>query len=299
MSYQLESGEVPAEGIRRIAREQLGKALCEIEKIAGARAAPAVHATRKHIKKVRALLRLICDEIGEEIFAEENRRLRDVARSLSGARDAQVQLSVLAKLREQARQKKSAFRRTTAALQREIEMASTDLNAEQKAAATTLQWIGDRLEGWPLDDLDLEILCCALKRFYRRGRRGLSCAKSHPTAENFHSWRKRVKDIRYQALLLRNLNPTVMCQLADAADTLGQQLGDLHDLAFFRSRLETKIEFPESERALLLGLICAHERAMEEAALDLGARFFAEKPKSFEKRLLHYAKEWPARDGQL
>jgi hypothetical protein len=38
---------------------------------------------------------------------------------------------------------------------------------------------------------------------------------------------------------------------------------------------------------------------MEEAALDLGARFFAEKPKSFEKRLLRYAKDWPARDGQL
>jgi CHAD domain-containing protein len=299
MSYQLESGEVPAEGIRRIAREQLGKALCEIEKIAGARAAPAVHATRKHIKRVRALLRLICDEIGEEIFAEENRRLRDVARSLSGARDAQVQFNVLEKLCEDARQRKSAFRRTAATLRHEIASASTDLSAEQKPAETTLQWIDDRLEGWPLDDLDLETLCCALERFYGRGRKGLARAKSRPTAKNFHSWRKRVKDVWYQALLLRNLNPIVMCQLADAADLLGRQLGDLHDLAFFRSRLETKEEFPEAERALLLGLICAHERAMEEAALDLGARFFAEKPKAFAQRLLRYAKEWPARYGQL
>ena len=296
MSYRLESNENPAGGIRRIAREQLGKALCEIEKVATAKSGPAVHATRKHIKKVRALLRLVCDEIGEEIFAEENRRLRDVARLLSGARDAQVQLNVLEKLREDARQKKSAFRRTAATLRHEIARASTDLSAEQKVAETTLQWIGDRLEGWPMDDLDLESLCCALERFYRRGRKALARAETHPSAENFHTVRKRVKDLWYQALLLRNLDPTVMCQLADAADLLGRQLGDLHDLAFFRSRLKTKEEFPEAERAFLLGLICARERAMEKAALDLGARFFVEKPKAFAKRLLRHAKEWPARD---
>ena len=295
----MERCEVPAAGIRRIAREQLSKALGEIEKISTAESGPAVHDTRKHIKKVRALLRLICDEIGEEIFAEENRRLRDVARSFSGARDAQVQLNVLERLREQAGQEKKAFRRTAALLQREIDAVSSDLSAEQEIAEKTLQWIADRIEGWPLDNLSAEVLCCALKRFYRRGDKGRRCAESDPTAENFHSWRKRVKDIRYQAQLLQNLHPTVMCALADAASALGRELGELHDLAFFRARLEGGEKFPEAERAILLGLICARERATEETALDLGARFFAEKSKAFEERLLRYAKEWPARDGKL
>lgn len=295
MSYRLESDEMPADGIRRIAREQLEKALCEIEQLSTAKAAVAVHATRRHIKKVRALLRLVCDEIAEEIFEEENRRLRDVAQSLSGARDAQAQLNVLEKLRERAGQKKSAFRTTAATLKSEISALSRNLSAEEEAAETTLQWISDRIEGWPLDNRSAENLCRALKRFYRRGRKGLRCVESDPTAENFHSWRKRVKDVWYQSLLLQNLHPAVMCELANGAQTLGRQLGDLHDLAFFRSRLAGAAEFPESERTALLGLICAREGELQEIALDLGARFFAEQPKAFEKRLLRYAKEWPAR----
>lgn len=290
MSYQLEREETPAAGIRRIAREQLAKALVEIEKISEAKARAAVRETRKRIKKVRALLRLICDELGEQIFDEENNRLRDVGRSLSAARDAQVQLNVLEKLRQRAGQSKSAFRKTTAVLRREIAAATTDLSAKQASAKDTLLQIGDRLEGWPLDHLNLENLCGAQKRFYRRGRKGLRCAESEPTPENFHAWRKRVKDIWYQARLLQGLNSVVLCEIAEAAKLLGQQLGELHDLAFLREKLAGASTFPESETKVLLGLLCARESELEEMALDLGARFFAEKPKAFKGRLLRYAR---------
>ncbi|MBA3962662.1 MAG: CHAD domain-containing protein [Chthoniobacterales bacterium] len=294
MSYQLEPGEIPSEGVRRIAREQLQKSLEEISKLQTAKTAKSVHSARKHIKKIRALLRLICDQMGEEIFAEENRRLRDIGQSLSGARDAAVQLQVLRKLRERASQPKAAFRLTTALLRREIAAASHDLGAEQQAARTTLQAISDRIEGWPLDGLTAENLSCALHRFYRRGRRALRLAEKDPTAENFHRWRKRVKDVWYQALLLQPLQLIVLDELAAGAKTLGRHLGELHDLAFFRARLETTETLPEPERALLLGLICARESELQEIVLDLGARFFAEKPKDFAKRLLRYAKKWPA-----
>lgn len=63
------------------------------------------------------------------------------------ARDAQVQLNVLGKLREQTGQTKTALRKTAADLEREA-AAATDLSAEAEAAATTLQWIGDRIDGW-------------------------------------------------------------------------------------------------------------------------------------------------------
>jgi len=46
---------------------------------------------------------------------------------------------------------------------------------------------------------------------------------------------------------------------------------------------------------VLLGLICTREPKLEQIALDLGARFFAEKPLAFERRLLRYAREWPTR----
>lgn len=293
MGYQLERDETPAAGMRRIAREQLEKALGEIEKLSSAQASAAVHATRKHIKKVRALLRLICDEIGEDIFVEENSRLREVARVLSGARDAQAQRDVLEKLRKQTGQSKRTFRKTTAALSREIVASSTNLGAGQAAATTALLQMTDRIEGWPLGDLTLKHLGSAMQRFYRRGRKSLRRAETRPTPENLHAWRKRVKDIWYQARLLQNLNPVVLLSLADAAKNLGRRLGDLHDLAFLRERLASASGLPPNETSVLLGLICARESELQEITLDLGARFFAEKPKAFAERLLRYAEAFP------
>ena len=47
------------------------------------------------------------------------------------------------------------------------------------------------------------------------------------------------------------------------------------------------------------GSSVAREIELEEVVLDLGARFFAEKPGAFERRLLRYAREWPAHAGAL
>jgi hypothetical protein len=72
-------------------------------------------------------------------------------------------------------------------------------------------------------------------------------------------------------------------------------LGDLHDLALFRNRLEAEEGCRDNERIVLLGLISTCKSELEQIALDLGARFFAEKPLAFERRLLRYAREWPTR----
>ena len=55
----------------------------------------------------------------------------------------------------------------------------------------------------------------------------LGCVGADPVAENFNSWRKRVKDLSYQLLVLSDLNRTVVCEIAEAARTLSRQLGDL------------------------------------------------------------------------
>ncbi len=295
MSYCLRKDEPIAPGIRRIAREQLEGARLRIRQITAGKEAAAVHATRKHIKKIRALLRLIREEIGEEIFEEENRRLRDVAGAFSGLRDACVQLQLLERLRRQAHLENALFSKTRIALEKEMEAHTDRFGPRQREGETTLQQICDRLEGWPLDDLGMDDLCCAVRRSYRLGRKGLRSAGAESNIENFHSWRKKVKEVWYQARILQCLNPAVMREMADAAKTLGQELGDLHDLAFFRNRLEAGDSSCDDERIVLLGLICRRAPELEQIALDLGARFFAEKPLAFERRLLRYAREWPAR----
>jgi CHAD domain-containing protein len=295
MSYCLQTDEPVASGIRRIAREQLAGALCQISQVTDGKEAAAVHTTRKHIKKIRALLRLIRQEIGQEIFQEEDQRARGVARAFSGSRDARVQLQLLEKLRRQTYLDSAGFSKTSSALEKEMAAHTDRFGPRRREARTTLQETCDRLEGWPLDELGMDDLCCALQRSYRRGRKGLRRAGAESTAENFHSLRKRVKEVWYQTRILQCLNPAVMCAMADAAKTLGQELGDLHDLALFRNRLEAEEGGRDDERIVLLGLICTRESELEQIALDLGARFFAEKPLAFERRLLRYARKWTTR----
>ncbi len=285
MSYRLKKDEPLAPGIRRFAREQLEQAIGEIRALAHADEGAAVLATRKHIKRTRALLRLVRRELGRGIFKGENRRLSGVARSFAGSRDARVQLQVLEKLRQDAAQERGAFPETTAALLREIAQHAEAFGSRRDEAGSALQQVCDRLEGWPLDDLATGDLSRALKRTYRRGRKGLRNVLAEPGTENFHSWRKRVKDLYYQAQLLRDLHPGLR-ETAAGAKALSRQLGQLHDFAFFRERLEGSLEFPEAERALLLGLLCTRERELERAALDFGAQFYAEKPAGFDRRLL-------------
>ncbi len=292
MSYSLKQDEPLPAGVRRIVREQLEKALNEMTGLKHKDEGAAVHATRKRIKKIRAVLRLVKGELGSEIFQGENERLREVARGFAGSRDARVQHQVLERLCEEAEQGGGAFRGTAAILQKEIADHEESFGSKREAAASALQQICDRLEGWPLEKAGSAALCAALCHTYRRGRRCFRSVQKEPEAENFHTWRKRVKDLWYQAQIMQNLNETVLCEIAQAAKVLGQQLGDLHDLAFLRHRLEKGSEFPEDERHLLLGLICARERALARVTLDLGARFFAEKPGALGRRLQRYAGAW-------
>jgi CHAD domain-containing protein len=293
MSYCLQTDEPVASGIRRIAREQLAGALCQISQVTDGKKAAAIHAT--HIKKIRALLRLVRQEIGQEIFDEEDQRARGVGRAFAGSRDARVQLQLLEKLRRQAHLDRAAFSKTNSALEKEIAAQTDRFGPRRREAETTLQQICDRLEGWPMDDLGMDDICCALRRSYRRGRKGLHRAGAESTAKNFHSLRKRVKEVWYQTRILQCLNPTVMRGMADAAKILGQELGDLHDLAVFRNRLAAEEGWRDDERIVLLGLICTRESELEQISLDLGARFFAEKPLAFERRLLRYGRGWPTR----
>ena len=274
MSYRLKTNETMAAGIRRIAREQLQGTLTEIGGVVAGKEGEAVHATRKHIKKIRALLRLMRTEIGKKIFTEENRRLRDVARGFSGSRDARVQLQLLEKLREENHQDRLAFSQTAVALEEEMRSHADSFGPQRHEAEATLQGICDRLDGWPVDGLRIDDLCCAL-RILISVVAIVSVASGRNQLRIIFSWRKRVKDIWYQTRILQNLNPAVICEMADAAKILGRQLGDLHDLAFFASGWKPR-KAGEGERAALLGLICARECELQEIALDLGARFLGE-----------------------
>ena len=99
MKYRLKRGESTPEGVRRMAAEQLGKALEHLACQDGKRD-KHIHEARKATKRLRALVRLVRRELGDEVYALENQCYRDAGRRLSELRDATVLVETLDRLVE-------------------------------------------------------------------------------------------------------------------------------------------------------------------------------------------------------
>src|SRR4051812_15935056 len=96
MAFQLKAREPVNTGIKRIVSQELDKAHKALTKSNNTR--KSVHSARVHFKKIRAVLRLVRDEVGKNIYRLENDCFRDAARPLTEVRDAKVQIDTLDKL---------------------------------------------------------------------------------------------------------------------------------------------------------------------------------------------------------
>ena len=97
MPYRLEANETISSGIRRLLLERVEKIIVDLT-IAPKGRDKGVHDARKSCKRIRAAYRIIRDEIGQELYRQENIRFRDTARLLAKARDTWVMIRTLDKL---------------------------------------------------------------------------------------------------------------------------------------------------------------------------------------------------------
>ncbi len=102
MSYRFQEHETVPDGVKRIALEQIDKALelTTAGSKAGKNLDKAIHDTRVSCKKLRGLLRLVRFGLDDETFKSENVYYRDVNRSLSSVRDTAALVETLDKLIE-------------------------------------------------------------------------------------------------------------------------------------------------------------------------------------------------------
>jgi len=293
-SYRLQTDEQTAAGIRRIAHGRVEAALEQLRGETDKDAARAVHDTRKDMKKLRSLLRLVRDDLGKRRYRAENDRYRDAARQLSGPRDAEVRLATLADLRERYPDEAPAAEMLQQALEDERERLATEGATldERMAAAAEAIAAGEReIEDWPLEDGGFELLQAGLERAYRRGRRGLRAVRDEPTVDAVHDWRKRVKDIWYQLRLVSEAWPATLKATADEAHELADLLGDHHDLGVLVA--EARRHVPDAPDTDVLATLAARRQdELLDRALALGDRLYVEKPAQFSARIGSYWRAW-------
>ena len=291
-AYRLRRGEDAGDGVRRVARGQLDLADEKLDAGAGRRGDldRAVHDTRKAFKRLRALVRVSRDALGDEVYRRENTIFRDAGRKLSATRDAAVLVQTLDELTARYRDEldDDAFAGLRGALASETEAASSAL-ADDSAAVNevqgTLEAARRRVGGWPLpDDGGLALLEPGFERIYRRGRRALKAARKDPGTDNFHELRKRAKDLWHAAQVMRPAAPKAMKELGRRAHALSDLTGDDHDLAVLRAAArERHATLAPGELALLERLIARRRRRLQGKALAQGRRLYARKPATLGK----------------
>ena len=89
MSFELNIAQSPTENVRRILTDEVKFIEVQMQATEDNRHL-AVHLTRKRFKRIRAVLRLIRDEIGEAVYQQQNQFYRDASRLLSPVRDSAV-----------------------------------------------------------------------------------------------------------------------------------------------------------------------------------------------------------------
>jgi len=294
--YRIKRSETPVQGLRRVAAGRADHALEQLREHSDEEAAAAVHEARKDLKKLRSVLRLVRDELGDDVYRRDNVRFRDAGRLLSGARDAEVKIETLNGLTERFPDRLSEERLAPypAALEAERQrLAQLDDQGVLERAVAEIEAGEAAVADWPLQADDWSLIGPGLACAYRRGRNLFADVKAEASDEAVHEWRKRVKDLWYQLRIVRNAWPEVLDEVADQAHDLSDLLGDHHDLAVLRDdALERRELLPDGELERLLASISERQDGLADDALVLGERVYAEKPKAFVRRMRSYWLAW-------
>jgi CHAD domain-containing protein len=289
-AYRLLEGEPVGPGVRRAILAQVDDATTHLRGDAGVSAPEAVHEARKDMKKVRSALRLVRGEIGDDTWRRENDHYRDIARTLSDFRDAEILAEALDSLIERfgppTDERWAGLREQ---LQTEARRAHDDGTIERAtaSAAAKLSAGRSRIEVLPLDGDGWKKIAPGIHRSYRAGRRRLRDVEEEASVTNLHELRKRVKDLWYQLRLIRDADPQLIGGLADHAHDLSDHLGDDHDLALLREEVGRRPDAfaVAGHQRNLRELLDRRRGELQFAATSLGERIYAEKPKKFVKRL--------------
>lgn len=247
-----------------------------------------IHKARRRLKRARTILRALRPLAGKAA-KRQGRRLGDIARSLSAARDADVVAATARRLADEATgEEASALARLAEHL---VERAKA-VHAEappSEAAAAALGKEAQRAAAlaWAPDAERADVLLEGLASTYRDGRRAMAIAEDAPGDETLHEWRKAVKHRWHLSKLAQKRTGAAAAGVVTALDELGELLGVDHDLAVLAALVigEPALAGGETDAGRALAAISARRQRLQADAMALGRILYADKPRDFGERL--------------
>ena len=250
----------------------------------------AVHDLRKLLKRSRAILRLLRDCSGSDVYHVVNGMVRVVAKSLTLTRDAKALIEALGALEirkgDEIKTERRRLRAYFLRLKEDRIRSLKELKAPSIASfAQATNRLDNALSG---SESQLNALGSSLTRIYKKGRQSFSRAQAAPTDLKLHEWRKQAKYLSYALQSLIDVTPGHFAKLQKNADQLAKVLGDDHDLALLRQVVrQSRRRGPFIQAQALKKLVRAIDRCrarLQRRAFRKGRRVYSRKPKLVRKR---------------
>ena len=288
-----------AKAVRRAIRSESRKALESLTEI-WPPADEGVHDARKRIKRARAGLRLLRDNLGESAYRRENAALRDAARPLSEIRDARILVAALDRLARGDRQLERDAHRLRSVFMARRMRARRHVLRSRETLEPTLAALRSARKGLPKPGghRGWSTLGPSLRRVYRSGRRAAAATEERATDENLHELRKQAKYLWHELQILEPIQPATLGKLAKLAHQFSHRLGDDHDLALLRQEVSRSRSLSRSSSRSIVAAIDRRRRRLQQRAHLLGRRLYRERPREFEKRLGCYWRTWRSRGAR-
>jgi CHAD domain-containing protein len=253
MQFTLRADKPLAEEIQRIAFVQLDGIDKQLMLLKHDRQ-DSIHQMRKHIKRIRALLRLLGNTFGKRRLKTENRRFRDMARLFAFQRDEDAQFETFERLTPRLINAfpDVDFQQCRAVLiSRQHKAVEQSIKNQAKSAQKMLVKARKAITDVPLK-VTHQLLRKHFKQTSKQARHAFTLAMNEPVEERFHEWRKSIKDLLYQSELLKKICLTkkngllkksgsvISKKYRTRLDQLAEILGDHHDICEMLMR--TKME---------------------------------------------------------
>lgn len=182
----------------------------------------------------------------------EDKKVRDVARKLSGLRDSDVVRQTIRQL--SSRKKAESLKPFAYLLEKGTRKAGIEQNEKLRQllteSAATLSNAAGQIEkitptarGWPL-------LAIGLEASYKAAREQFMKTKAKADADAFHDLRKRCKDMLYQTEFVCELWPDNLKSMRKMLAKAAEHLGGSNDLAVSAEELP-KVVGEDSAKVLL------------------------------------------------
>jgi hypothetical protein len=292
VAYRFDPEQPVAEDVRRVATHQFTLAVARLTSAGDVTRDGSVHAARRHIKKIRALIRLMRPALGRRYRALD-RRLRAVNRMLAPIADSQATAAMLPRVvwRDGGDLPADLVAKLRDSVVRRESMAYEDaaLNDAFGTTAALLRAERDAIGEWPLHHIGVRSIARGLERTARKSRRAMRKALDSSRVADYRKWRQLAKYHWLQVRLIKARCGGGLDLDERRLEALDGYLGDCRNCAILRDVLTSDSLLDRTDAARGLQAVRRYERELRRCARRIGTAIYAETPKDFVRRV---ARHW-------